>query len=324
MRDVVKFFSTDERVLEENIPAEEEKEGLKEPLIKEIKKEKDLQDNPDVKVEISAEFSKYLKEGEIKTEKVDVENNEVQSEKDKKIPEKSKTEKLLKSKKGKGKGKKSKKDIKSKALRKHKQDSPTSKEGTDEVKVEEGNSVDKKATKQDSGSDSCEAIEDAIKLHEDIVNSVPDSVKVKDRSEDLVEVKNKEPKENEIIIDDDHDEHVKKKKEIEDSHEKGNKEVSNSPVDEKSGEKEVIDEKPLSPTPTMEYTCKGCKTDFETRPKVIIHIITEHLKESFADVPIEVEDKFRCHHPGKIQISLFFNELGAFISLLGMGSGDNY
>ena len=75
--------------------------------------------------------------------------------------------------------------------------------------------------------------------------------------------------------------------------------MSKSPVDEKSEKKEVVDEKPLSPTPTMEYTCKGCKTDFETRPKVIIHIITEHLKESFADVPIEVEDKFRCHHPGK-------------------------
>eukprot|EP00090_Calanus_glacialis_P011405 TRINITY_DN19813_c0_g1_i1.p1 TRINITY_DN19813_c0_g1~~TRINITY_DN19813_c0_g1_i1.p1 ORF type:complete len:1174 (-),score=207.75 TRINITY_DN19813_c0_g1_i1:88-3183(-) len=63
------------------------------------------------------------------------------------------------------------------------------------------------------------------------------------------------------------------------------------------------------------YACKTCKKDFDKRPGVIMHIITQHMQERFGDVPHLIEEKYKCHHEGCIYSSTKRNGLLAHLTL---------
>ena len=63
------------------------------------------------------------------------------------------------------------------------------------------------------------------------------------------------------------------------------------------------------------YACKTCKKEFDKRPGVIMHIITQHMQERFGDVPHLIEEKYKCHHNGCVYSSTKRNGLLAHLTL---------
>ena len=164
IRNILVFFNEDSRVVDETIKSQLEslpaasqaEENKDEVRTLDIKKEKDM-------VEISEDFSKYLRAGSIKSEPIDI-DHECDKEKQEK-PKSDTTEPPKPTATDTMKRKKSKKDLKSENLRKK----PTNYEAEEEIiKIEDDveNSGDKNSTEN-----SLER-QDIQKLDEVIVNSI--------------------------------------------------------------------------------------------------------------------------------------------------------
>ena len=85
--------------------------------------------------------------------------------------------------------------------------------------------------------------------------------------------------------------------------------VEKEESDENTAKNNLVNEKKVSdleiikdaennthPPPTMEYTCKACRKDFDKRPDVIMHIITQHMQDRFGDLPELLNNKYHCPH----------------------------
>ena len=190
IRNILVFFSEDARVIDDCIREEKPRE-LKEvteavPEAEEkkvelngltvVKKEKDM---PEIKVEISEDFSKYLGADSIKSEPIDVDSHEKEENKDRTSEQEKPSNPVGK------KGKKSKKDLKSKNLRKH----PTNSEEVEgDVKhEEEEENPNKKKSDVEKVQENNVENEEIQKLHEDIVNSQPLPITIHDEDDEVEE-----------------------------------------------------------------------------------------------------------------------------------------
>ena len=341
LKEVIKFFRNDSRVLDDTFPDEKD---IKEVDLTLVKKEKDM---PDVKVEISEEFSQYLKDGTIKKEPEDgtkatnVDNQEDKSKNNSSPPEEEKRKLKKKSKKlkSKEKGKKSKKEIKHKNLRKQQEQKEITIKIEDDDEDDSGSSShqdDVKNVDEESVEKAPEPA-DIIKLHEDIVNSQEITLEDDEIMEITDEKNESESVRNEVTLDDNEkvasceerdkncedlpaeeivlveeekesvepkDEGTKvlntvvedKAENIESTHDE-NAETSTKLQDTKNQKShpDVVAVKQVSKK-GLEFSCRACGEEYEKRPGVIMHIITEHIQDKFGELPDMVDGKFHCPH----------------------------
>ena len=317
LKSVIRFFKEDPRVQDDSVPDFEER----------VKNEKDM---PQIKVEISEEFSQFLKTGTVKTEPADSGNKEkgdksksADDETGKDVSPEPEKKKRKKEKKAKNKGKKkSKKEIKTKHLRKQQEEVTIKIEDEDDYSSESSKNNDQGKGESDPSKGS--KATEIIKLHEDIVNSQDNSpevvsderteeadysVKTNEESsaeeeiilddvDDVMEISagdNAKSSEPDIILDDDEKTKPSENKREDVNSRDGTVEDKGDAVgtttttttltptphstpevetDEKDQER---NEKPKAPS--LKYSCRGCKMEFDKRPDVIIHIITIHMIE---------------------------------------------
>ena len=336
LNDVLRFFREDPRVQDDSVP-----DARSEEDVERGKRKKDM---PEIKVEISEEFSQFLKTGKIKTEPEDTGNKEesdklpAQKPNDQlgtvlsPEPEKKKKKKDKKAKKVKNGKKKTKKEIKTKHLRKQQE-----KEEEVTIKIEDeddySSASSSKNDQEKDKSDTNKKVNDTeiIKLHEEIVNSQDSSPEVlpdDDKVEAPKKVEEKEKPslvEDEITLDDEDDVMEISTGDADNASDKGSEpeiildEKEKPSEDSRMNETNIRDEKeekegetPLKTQnedkdkkkaeepkkPSLEYSCRGCKMEFDKRPDVIIHIITIHMVDRFGDLPDMVDGKFHCQHEG--------------------------
>ena len=288
LKDILKFFKTDPRVLDENTPDIDSDGNIElkddtthaqicQTKIKEEKEDTNV-------VTIDEEFSTYLRNGQIKNEPQESSKDElIQKPENDKLDEKANSENVESTElKSKAKKKKKKKDLKHKKLRKTQQSESVEEDKTEEEKTSENNTdctIDTSNTSDSREVKETDSI--IIKLHEDVVNS------------------------QEIVLDDDADpnsESVDKSK-VESEQDKAvdneapeeNMETDKTEsydVDESEDQKEEARESEL----THEYACRLCREEYDQRPDIIMHIITQHLEDKFGHIPDKVDEMYKCHH----------------------------
>ena len=268
IKNILVFFSEDARVVDDSIREEKPREAKKVtdavPDTEEkkvelkgltvVKKEKDM---PEMTVEISEDFSKYLRANSIKSEPLDVDTAADSTEKEGNGDRKSQSEEEKASNLAPKKGKKSKKDLKSQNLRKH----PTnSEEAEGDIKLEE--EVEQENNKKrdvEKATENNVENEEIQKLHEDIVNSQPLPITIHDDDDDVEDQPSKE-------------------------------EAAGEEQKSQSSKVEV------GQSETGNYSCQACSEKFEERQPIIMHIIEQHMIHKFGEIPdqLEADGQFHC------------------------------
>ena len=192
IKSILVFFDEDSRVVDHEMkdrirlesPRDDDKETSSGPQTEEKRDEdivttnikKEREDRSEVRVEMSEEFSAYLRAGSIKSEPIE----DIDDEKEKDGKSEKENGKQSRPQTSAKKTKKNKKDFKSQNLRKQQAHSDTEEES---IKIEDDVEKTKiESVKESTGSNL--QSEEIQKLHEDIVNSHPLPITIHDDDDD--------------------------------------------------------------------------------------------------------------------------------------------